>query len=51
MVRNILLRLDEQMFNKLKKDKAKTEALCNTIVSWEHYIKLLFKESFNGTVL
>lgn len=48
MVRHILLKLDEKMFNKLKKDKLSLEADINCQMSWEDYIKYLFGFQSDG---
>lgn len=45
MVRQILLRVDEKFFNKLKSDKIKVEDKYGIPLTWESYIKFLFNKS------
>jgi hypothetical protein len=42
MVKDILLRLDEELFFKLKKDKLRRETEAGEIIRWGEYIKILF---------
>jgi hypothetical protein len=42
MVKNIQLKLDEEMFYKLLKDKQRREIEWHVKIKWEDYIWLLF---------
>ena len=46
MVKQILLRLDEKMFFKLKEGKMEVEKKIGK-VTWEDYVRYLFKKSFD----
>ena len=41
-MKRILLKLDEEMFYKLKKDKFKMERILDESFTWEEYIQILF---------
>jgi hypothetical protein len=42
MVNSILLKLNKELFFKLKKDKARREEKAGKLLRWEDYIGLLF---------
>ena len=42
MVKNIILKVDEKFFFKLKKGKSIAEAKYGIPLTWENYIKYLF---------
>ena len=42
-MKNILLRLDDKMFNKFKKDKLNLEIRTGVKLTWELYFYTLFK--------
>lgn len=42
MVKSILLKCDENMFNKMKEDKFAKEKKLNCSMTWEQYVYLIF---------
>ena len=42
MVKSILLKMDKEFFEKMKKDKQRREWDAKENISWEDYIKMLF---------